>query len=124
MPDLRSRIHHATFGRDFRHADAGAAYLDEIESVAGVLDRFKPDLILYQAGADPHLEDPLGGILSSSELRQRDRRVFQIAKGLGIPLAWDLAGGYQRGGRTGIDPVIAIHMATFEEAARVFGPLG
>lgn len=75
------------------------------------LARFKLDLILYRAGADPHVDDPLGGVLTSAQLRQRDRRVFEIARGLGIPPAWDLAGGYQRGGRTGIDPVIAIHMA-------------
>jgi len=115
VPGLAPRVHHAIFGNS-----RGSSYLADIEQLAGQLAAFKPDLILYQAGADPHVDDPLGGVLTSAQLRRRDLRVFQIAKGLGVPLAWDLAGGYQRGGRTGIDPVIAIHMATFEEAVRVY----
>jgi len=116
VPGLRPRIHHAIFGRI-----AGPDYLPAIEKLADVLSRFRPDLILYQAGADPHVDDPLGGVLTSAQLRTRDLRVFQLAKALGVPLAWNLAGGYQRGGRTGIDPVIAIHMATFEAALQTYG---
>jgi len=115
MPGLAPEVHHAIFGNVRQ-----GSYLAGIERLGDRLAKFQPDLILYQAGADPHVDDPLGGVLTSAQLRQRDLRVFQIAKGLGIPLAWDLAGGYQRGGRTGIDPVIAIHLATFEEAVRVY----
>lgn len=35
------------------------------------------DIVLYQAGADAHREDPLGGVLSNTELSERDRFVFQ-----------------------------------------------
>jgi len=115
VPGLAPRIHHAIFGNS-----RGCSYLADIDKLGDQLASFRPDLILYQAGADPHVDDPLGGVLTSAQLRQRDLRVFQIAKGLGTPLAWNLAGGYQRGGRTGIDPVIAIHMATFEEAIHVY----
>ena len=115
VPGLAPRIHHAIFGRSH-----GPTYLADLERLGGQLAAFQPDLILYQAGADPHVDDPLGGVLTSAQLRQRDLRVFQMARDLGIPLAWDLAGGYQRGGVTGIDPVLAIHMATFEEAIRVY----
>jgi len=115
VPGLGPRILHAIFGNTRGHA-----YLGEIEDLARRLAEFGPDLILYQAGADPHVDDPLGGVLTSPQLRRRDLRVFQIAKRLGIPVAWNLAGGYQRGGRTGIDPVLAIHMATFEAAVRVY----
>jgi acetoin utilization deacetylase AcuC-like enzyme len=53
------------------------------------------DIILYQAGADSHVDDPLGGWLTTEHLFERDRRVFQSAHTLGAPVAWNLAGGYQ-----------------------------
>jgi acetoin utilization deacetylase AcuC-like enzyme len=51
--------------------------------------------MLYQAGADPHVDDPLGGVLTNEQLRMRDRIVFRTAIKLSIPVAWNLAGGYQ-----------------------------
>ena len=54
------------------------------------------DLVLYQAGADPHIRDPLGGWLDDDQLYRRDLAVFQSLSRLGIPVAWNLAGGYQR----------------------------
>jgi acetoin utilization deacetylase AcuC-like enzyme len=51
------------------------------------------DLLLYQAGADPHIDDPLGGFLTTDELAERDRIVFSVAKEIGIPVVWNLAGG-------------------------------
>ena len=54
------------------------------------------DLILYQAGADPHIDDPLGGWLTTKQLQQRDKRVFSASAEWKIPVAWNLAGGYQR----------------------------
>ena len=53
------------------------------------------DLLIYQAGADPHINDPLGGFLTMVELAERDRIVFSVAKSIGIPVVWNLAGGYQ-----------------------------
>ena len=53
------------------------------------------DLLIYQAGADPHINDPLGGFLTTKELVERDRIVFSIAKTIGVPVVWNLAGGYQ-----------------------------
>ena len=53
------------------------------------------DLLIYQAGADPHINDPLGGFLTTAELAERDQIVFSAAKAGGIPLVWNLAGGYQ-----------------------------
>ena len=53
------------------------------------------DVLLYQAGADPHIEDPLGGWLTTAQLRERDRLVFESSERYGVPIAWNLAGGYQ-----------------------------
>lgn len=59
------------------------------------LDAFAPDLILYQAGVDPHRDDRLGRLALSDEgLQQRDRFVMRAARERGIPLASALGGGY------------------------------
>jgi acetoin utilization deacetylase AcuC-like enzyme len=72
------------------------AYLAALtEALPGVLDGFRPDLILYQAGVDPHSDDRLGRLALSDEgLEARDRYVMRQARGRGIPLASTLGGGY------------------------------
>lgn len=60
-----------------------------------VLDDFAPDLILYQAGVDPHGEDRLGRLaLTDAGLDARDRYVMRQAKARAIPLASTMGGGY------------------------------
>ena len=66
------------------------------------------DLILYQAGADVHVDDPLGGVLTTEQMILRDRIVFEAARLHSIPLAWNLAGGYQ----DPIECVLALHLNT------------
>jgi hypothetical protein len=41
--------------------------------------------MVNQAGADPHEDDPLGGYLTTKEMRERDHMVFDAAKTAGIP---------------------------------------
>jgi hypothetical protein len=59
-----------------------------------------------------HVDDPVGGVLDSEQMRQRDRIVFEAGKTAAVPLAWNLAGGYQV-------PVskIKLHMATIHGQA-------
>lgn len=73
-----------------------AAYLAALEDVLPrVLDDFAPDLILYQAGVDPHGEDRLGRLaLSDAGLDARDRFVMRQARGRVVPLASTMGGGY------------------------------
>ena len=78
--------------------------------VAGRLLRLR--VLLYQAGADPHVDDPLGGWMTTEQLMKRDRIVFREARQVGLPVAWNLAGGYQRDADGGIGPVLAIHRNT------------
>lgn len=66
-------------------------------------------VLLYQAGADPHVNDPLSGWLTTEQLRRRDEIVFREARALGLPVAWNLAGGYQKDAAGGIGPVLEIH---------------
>jgi acetoin utilization deacetylase AcuC-like enzyme len=76
------------------------------------------DIILYQAGADPHIDDPLGGWLTTEQLADRDRLVFENAKSWNIPIAWNLAGGYQNDFRAVLD----IHDNTLNACWNVYGP--
>lgn len=78
------------------------------------------DIILYQAGADQHIDDPLGGLFTTEELRNRDRRVFRYCAKHGIPIVWCLAGGYQRDASGGIAPVLEIHRNTMIECVQAF----
>ena len=71
----------------------------------------KPDLLLYQAGADPYLEDPYSPLkLDHADLLERDRVVFRFARESGIPIAWVLAGGYT----PDTSKVVRVHVNTFE----------
>ena len=78
----------------------------------------RPDLILYQAGADPLKGDPYSPLaLAQQDLLERDRIVFEFARRHSIPTAWVLAGGYARD----IAKVVEVHLNTFRAAAMVFG---
>ena len=94
-------------------------YMDAVHEGLNQMKVWKVDIIQYQAGADPHADDPYGTLgLSADQLRERDRTVFQFAKDHSIPILFDLAGGYQEPLETKLVP---LHVATFEEAADVFG---
>ncbi len=105
-------VRHHTMGEHFHTTtDVGRggakflSWLDKaLQDCAGV------DLLIYQAGADPHLKDPLGGMLSEVAMCKRDNLVFQAFQGQ--PLVWNLAGGYQRDSAGGIEPVLKLHRNT------------
>ena len=63
--------------------------------VPEVLDNFAPDLVLYQAGVDPHVDDKLGRLaLTDAGLEARDRFVVAAARQRRLPIASALGGGY------------------------------
>jgi acetoin utilization deacetylase AcuC-like enzyme len=103
-------IEHCTAGLKWRRPAQAVGFLDHIPDVVAGMRGC--DLILYQAGADPHVDDPLGGWLTTEQLRERDRRVFAAAAEWKVPMAWNLAGGYQRTADGGIGPVLEIHRNT------------
>ena len=94
----------------------GDAYLAALEHwVPRLLERHRPDLVAYVAGADPFEEDQLGRLrLTREDLRARDRLTFEAARSRGIPVVAFLAGGYARR----VEDTVAIHVAMVEEAAR------
>lgn len=71
-------------------------YLQTIgDHLPDLLDQWRPDLVLYNAGVDPHREDRLGKLCLSKEgLLNRDRLVFDGCLRRGIPVASVIGGGY------------------------------
>jgi acetoin utilization deacetylase AcuC-like enzyme len=103
-------VHHWTFGGEYGDEADGEPFL---RGLPGVLAGFAGcDVVLYQAGADPFIDDPLGGVLTADQLRRRDELVFGHFAAAGIPLAWNLAGGYTRDAAGTIRPVLDIHDTT------------
>jgi acetoin utilization deacetylase AcuC-like enzyme len=97
----------------------GRVYLEALDrALPHALERAKPDVIFYQAGADPYREDPYSPLdLGATDLLERDRRVFRAAREAGIPIAWVLAGGYTKD----VGKVVDVHVNTFRAAAEIFG---
>jgi acetoin utilization deacetylase AcuC-like enzyme len=83
----------------------------------GLIRNTKPGIILYQAGADAWDQDPYGaGYLSKEGLAARDRGIFTAARDAGVPLVWNLAGGYAKSMQDTID----IHLQTLAISDEVY----
>jgi len=60
-----------------------------------LLSQLKPDLVLYDAGADPHQGDRLGKLsMTDSGLYRRDMQVISTCVSQGYPVACVIGGGY------------------------------
>jgi acetoin utilization deacetylase AcuC-like enzyme len=95
----------------------GAAMFSVMDEGLPLIAGARPDLLLYQAGADPYFEDPYSPLaLNHEDLLARDRRVFEFAKANGIPIAWVLAGGYTKD----VSKVVRVHLNTFEAWRQVY----
>jgi acetoin utilization deacetylase AcuC-like enzyme len=103
------------------HITAGKSYdtAEEALAVASSGIDSDADLVLYQAGADIHRRDPLGGRMTTEQMKQRDRIVFTRCNEFGIPCVWNLAGGYRRDKSGGISPVLELHRNTMLECLPV-----
>ncbi len=95
-----------------------AVYLERLRrDVPRVLAEHRPDLVLYQAGADPYRDDQLGSLALTKEgLLERDRIVFGACARSGIPVAGTLGGGYA----CRVEDTVAIHVATCLAAGEAF----
>jgi len=94
-----------------RYNDVIRRTLENLESPESI------DLLIYNAGMDPHEE--AGGLdgITADMLAQREDFVFSWAAQHGVPVAWVLAGGYI-GQNFPMSDVVALHRFTVEAAAR------
>ena len=102
-------LHNRTLAADWEAARAsttvelgdgidGATYLAELErTLPPVFASVAPELVIYLAGADIARDDLLGNwFVDEASMVGRDRRVVELARAAGAPLAVCLAGGYGR----------------------------
>ena len=88
-------------------------FLETLDQALDLLLQQRPDLVLYQASADSHRDDPKSRLrLQAETLAQRDRQVFRALRWAGVPVLTTLAGGYQSPQR-----VAALYLRTIECAA-------
>ncbi|XP_036411793.1 uncharacterized protein SYNPCC7002_A1628 [Colossoma macropomum] len=93
-------------------------YLSTLQAhLPWLLDSFRPDLVLYDAGVDPHWEDELGRLrLTDQGLFERDLYVLKSVVKKGIPVATVIGGGYSRD----IDRLALRHSIVHRAAAKVW----
>ena len=102
------------------HSD-DRSYLEAIgDRLPNLLDQVQPDLVLYNAGVDPHQNDRLGRLdLTDSGLLQRDRLVIDACLRRRCPIATVIGGGYDE-----LTPLVERHALVFHaavEQARLYG---
>ena len=92
-------------------------YLDILQKFIPLeIDAFKPDFVVYVAGADPFCKDQLGALkLSFKGLLERDEWVMQSCLERQIPLVVVLGGGYS----SEANDTIEIHLNTCITAINV-----
>ncbi|XP_032358705.1 uncharacterized protein SYNPCC7002_A1628 isoform X1 [Etheostoma spectabile] len=97
-------------------------YLSTVEAhLPWLLETFSPDLVLYDAGVDPHWEDELGRLrLTDQGLYQRDLYVMKTVVSRGVPVAAVIGGGYSRD----IDKLALRHSILHRAATQVWTEWG
>ncbi|HEU4405443.1 MAG TPA: hypothetical protein VFS43_09155 [Polyangiaceae bacterium] len=122
---LLAKVEHYTFGLSAvehgpaRNPEGTERWLGGLAAIVRGFSEKGCGVLLCQLGADPHVADPLGGVMTSEQMRRRDRIVFETCRDLGLPIAWNLAGGYQQPLRGVLD----LHDATLLECAHAYGVL-
>lgn len=109
---------HSNLDINLEDGSKDGEYLNQLgHGLKKALTEFKPDLMVYLAGADPYQYDQLGGLaLSLDGLSQRDELVFRMARERKIPVAVTLAGGYAYR----VEDTVTIHTNTVKAARNVF----
>ena len=94
------------------------AYLRTLATtLTDVLAIFQPNLVLYDAGVDPHYDDKLGKLALSDEgLYRRDESVLESCLSRAIPVACVIGGGYD----ADIDRLARRHSIVHQVAGEIF----
>jgi acetoin utilization deacetylase AcuC-like enzyme len=116
------------FRKESSHLDVGLSdgcsddeYLLHLAHALNQMEsEFKPDMLIYLAGADPHEGDRLGRLkLSLKGLCLRDQMVLDFAKTHDLPIAIAMAGGYG----INIETTVEVHAQTVQLALQLFKEL-
>ncbi len=95
-----------------------AEYLQTLDRyLPDLLSQVKPDLVLYDAGVDPHLADRLGKLaLTDSGLYRREMQVLSTCRSAGYPMACVIGGGYA----DDLDALVFRHSLLHRAASEVY----
>lgn len=104
-------------GLDFDVGDE--EYLEKLEfALTKIFGEFKPEFVIYLAGADPYMFDLLGNLkLTMAGLIKRDVMVIERAKKDNLPVMVALGGGYAQD----VDDTVEIHCNTARVLHRIYG---
>lgn len=94
----------------------GETYLSDIyEALHGIENPKSIDVVIYNAGMDPHEDCRIGGMsgVTTGVLRKREEMVFSWAAEAEVPVAYVFAGGYEGGDLTR-ERLINLHRLTLE----------
>lgn len=93
-----------------------AEYLDLLASaLPKILERFRPEIMFYQAGVDVLAGDRFGKLaLTMNGVSERDRLVCAFAHKAGLPFVVTFGGGYARD----INVIVEAHCQTVQMAKR------
>lgn len=109
--EMQENVAHCSLSKSEVQGDADYAQ----QKLVKALDSEYWDLVLYQAGADSHIDDPYeSGYLNDMQWENRDAAVFSICRDRELPLVFNLAGGYN-GKKTTL-----LHHSTVSTARRVY----
>lgn len=97
------------------------AYCDALrEHLPAAMRRFRPEFVLYVAGADPFEGDQLGSLqLTLADLRERDDIVLGACAERGVPVAAVLAGGYAADVRDTVRAHLGTALSLIEHCGRM-----
>jgi acetoin utilization deacetylase AcuC-like enzyme len=95
-----------------------AEYLQTLDRyLPDLLSQVRPDLVLYDAGVDPHLADRLGKLaLTDSGLYRREMQVLATCRSAGYPVACVIGGGYA----DDLDALVFRHSLLHRAASEVY----
>jgi acetoin utilization deacetylase AcuC-like enzyme len=86
----------------------------------GLLEDVRPDLVFYNAGVDPYIDDRLGRLaLSAQGLERRERLVLKTCLAAGVPVAGVVGGGYA----PDLDQLARLHAILPQVASELFARL-
>jgi acetoin utilization deacetylase AcuC-like enzyme len=117
FPFRKSR---STLDIELPDAAVDEAFLAAVDTyVPSILRDFRPELVIYLAGADPYRDDRFGRLAVSKEgLARRDRTIMELCREAGVPVAVAMAGGYAHDTEDTVD----IHVGTVRVAVELAGP--